>query len=232
MGSSGYNLGYSYSAPPQATAPPNTYTSNPVAAPTMPTSYGQPLAPIIPAHAGGSAQNAAQVQSGQAFNTANMVQSGANDIYNLTQPELQSFVTYLNSLTSPNSATRMAAVAPAITDITNQTQGAIQQIKNLPRGGEQDYLEAQAAQTGATNVSNLLSSAYTQAEQEMGKLGQQGFQDWLQASGEAGNLELGAATSSLSLADLKAQANQASMSEIASIAGDVGQGLAMAAAFA
>ena len=85
---------------------------------------------------------------------------------------LQQYGQYLNSMTSGSSRDRMAAAAPAIADITAQNEGAKQAISNMPRGGEKDYLMANADISKSGQISSLLNNLYTQANQAKGQLGQ------------------------------------------------------------
>lgn len=168
---------------------------------------------------GPSGLKAAQQQSAEAYNLATgPIETQGGQIYHETQPLFTSALQYLQDITSPDSSARMAAAAPMITDITNQTQGAVQQTQNLPRGGERDYLAAQAAQTGASNVSNALVQAFTQGQAAKIAVGQQGITDWLNAATAAANIELGASGVSLNLSQLQAAGSQATMQTIAQVA--------------
>lgn len=109
-------------------------------------------------------------QAGQAEQEYNY----ALALNSMTAPELASYTNYLNEMTSADPTQRLAAAAPEVQQIGEQTQQAVNNTANLPRGGANAALTAQAYQTEATNVGNALDTAYTQAQQELGQLGEFG----------------------------------------------------------
>ena len=139
-------------------------------------------------------------------------------VYSTTSPGLTSYANYLEGITSPNSTDRMAAAAPLISDITSQTEGALEKIKNLPRGGEQDYLSALTTNQGAAEVSNTLNQAFSQGEMQLGQLGEFGANYYLQGVGESINGVLGAGNLQLNNEMLADQENQNMMQDIIGVA--------------
>ena len=119
----------------------------------------------------------------------------AEDLSKMGMSNLSGYGNYLNEMTSGSSTERMAAAAPAIADITAQTEGAKQSIQDMPRGGEKNFLTANADISKSSQISGLLNSLYTQAQQAKGSLGtsevgqsQAGLAGFTGMEGEAGNL--------------------------------------------
>ncbi len=158
---------------------------------------------------------------GDQANTVAMsdVLNSVGKLQNLTMPEYEAFIKYLNDLTSSDPTQRMAAVAPAAQDISSQTTAAEKSIRDkTQRGGEQDYLIANAETNKAANIGNLLAGEYTKAQEEKGQVGQTGVSDYLAGIGTFGNLEQEAAAILGGQQDRSAAGTESTLSTLAQLA--------------
>ena len=95
------------------------------------------------------------------------------------------------------------------------------QIAELPRGGERNYLTAEADISKAGNIGELLTKLYTMAQQEKGGFGKWSSQAFMSGLGEFGNLENTAATILEGRAGPEAASKAAAMKTIGQIAAAV-----------
>lgn len=131
---------------------------------------------------------------GTGFATQNIAESDVlpltGNVTKLLLPNLEGYNNWINALTSPDPKARQAATATQQQQISQESDQVARNIKaNLPRGGEQDYLLAENEMAKGAQISTLMNNLFTMAQGEKGKLGQQGFMDFLTGTGEAGNLE-------------------------------------------
>lgn len=177
--------------------------------------------------------NPAAAASGTvAWNQAqgNTVNTFTGQLYPFAVPEVQNWATWLSQLTSPDPTARMTAAAPQIADITAVEQGNLNQLSNLPRGGEQDYLKANASQNAATQISNLLTGEYAAAQQAQGALGERNIANIFQGTGEAANIEQGAGSLALQLSQLNSQGQSGLLGSLSSMLPQILQSLGIGGA--
>jgi len=135
--------------------------------------------------------------AGQVKGTGFQVENTANgtmlpqfeDLSKMGMGNLDSYGQYLNEMTSGSSTERMAAASPAIADITAQSEGAKQSISNMPRGGEKNFLTANADISKSSQISSLLNNLYTQAQQAKGSLGSSEVGQSQTGAGQFTNME-------------------------------------------
>jgi hypothetical protein len=151
-----------------------------------------------------TAQGVAGISTQEQYN-AGIENNYALALNQLTAPELASYTSYLNQLTSADPTQRMSAVAPQVTAIDQQTQQAVQNISQLPRGGANAALTAEAYQSEAAQVGNALNTAYNAAQQQIGNLGEFGVQATESGFGTASSALANSASTLESAAGLKAQ---------------------------
>ncbi len=142
----------------------------------------------------------------------------AGAIKQISLPELQQYIAWLNQLTSSDPNQRFAAVAPQVGDITAQSEAAKQQIRNLPRGGEQNYLLAGADISKSSDIGRLLTDLYTKAQAQKGAIGEEGLNTALQYFNTAIGGEQAAAGILSGNRQLDAQGSQATMQAVMQLA--------------
>lgn len=143
-----------------------------------------------------------QLQASQA-NLANIMASTGQQsaqegstLFNLALPGLQQSESYYGKLASgdPNALAR--ANAPAIQQITGQSNQQLQDImQNAPRGGAQDLAISDADLSKGAQISNLTTGSYTNAFPSLASLGGQ-------------NVGQGTSATSAGLQGMNAAANQ------------------------
>lgn len=133
-------------------------------------------------------------------NASQLSNIAANDVLPLSDslrqtslPAFQSYATYLNQITSNDPSLRTKAAAPVIAQDTAQTKQALNQISQLPRGGESDFLRANAIQSKSADIGNTMNQAFTQGEAAKGKLSADGIAQSLGAISDIGQLDTAAA---------------------------------------
>ena len=163
--------------------------------------------------------------SGAVEGNASQLQNiAANDVLPLegsivgsSLPAFQSYAQYLNQITSTDPALRTKAAAPAIAQDTAQTKQALNQIAAGPRGGEQNFLRANAVQNQATNTGNVLNELFSQGEASKGELGAKGIAESLSAIRDIGQLDTAAAQIESGQEEMNAQNWQAIVGALGSI---------------
>lgn len=156
--------------------------------------------------------------------TVSWLQSAGNNLMDYfgqgeqySWPEIADFASWLDQMTSPDATARMTAAGSQIADITSQTEATKSSIKNLPRGGEQDYLLANADQAKSTAIGNLLTSEFASAETAKGTLGEWGVGTTMQGFMEASNIEGAAGNLAMQLIQGDAAGSQGMMQTLAEI---------------
>lgn len=142
----------------------------------------------------------------------------AGAIKQISFPELQQYISWLNQLTSSDPNQRFAAVAPQVGDITAQTESAKQQIRNLPRGGEQNYLLAGADISKSSEIGKLLTDLYTKAQTQKGAIGEEGLNTALSYFNSAVGAEGTAAGILTNEQQVSGQGSQAAMQAVMQLA--------------
>ena len=99
----------------------------------------------------------------------------ASALDKLTSPALTGYSKFLEQMTDPDSAARMAAAGPGVAAITKQQEAARRNIESaLPRSGAKDYLTSLSYIQQAGDIGSLLDQAWLQAEEARGKFGEWG----------------------------------------------------------
>lgn len=142
----------------------------------------------------------------------------------LTWPQLEQYSQYLTGMTSTDPTQRMAAAGPAIGDISKLTQGTLSSLSNLPRGGQQDYLKAQALQGQQGQIGDIMTNLYTQARGAQGQFGEAGIGQFLSGLEQAQMGWGNAANIFGQLADLKGKQSDSVLGAIGSIVARVASG--------
>lgn len=134
-----------------------------------------------------------QLQASQA-NLANLMSAtGAQSaqeggtLFNLGLPGLQKSESYYGKLASgdPNALAR--ANAPAIQQITGQSDQQLKNImQNAPRGGARDLAISDADLSKGAQISNLTTGSYTSAFPSLAQLGGQNVSQGNQATATGG----------------------------------------------
>jgi hypothetical protein len=131
---------------------------------------------------------------------AQSAQEGST-LFNLALPGLQQATSYYGKLASgdPNALAR--ANAPAIQQITGQSNEQLKNImQNAPRGGARDLALSEADLSKGAQISNLTTGSYTNAFPSLASLGGQnvgqgtsatsaGIQGMNAAANQYGNLQ-------------------------------------------
>ena len=148
-----------------------------------------------------------QLQASQASLADVMAASGkqsakeGSTLFNLALPGLEKANTYYGKLASgdPNALAR--ANAPAIQQITGQSNQQLSNImQNAPRGGARDLAISEADLSKGAGISNLTTGSYTNAFPSLASLGGQnvgqgnsatstGLQGMNSAANQYGNLQ-------------------------------------------
>jgi hypothetical protein len=126
---------------------------------------------------------------------AQSAQEGST-LFNLALPGLQQATSYYGKLASgdPNALAR--ANAPAIQQITGQSNEQLKNImQNAPRGGARDLALSEADLSKGAQISNLTTGSYTNAFPSLASLGGQ-------------NVGQGTSATSAGLQGMNAAANQ------------------------
>lgn len=163
----------------------------------------------------------------QAYN-AGVQNSYALGLGRYLAPELAGYTSFLNNMTSADPMTRLATVAPQAEAVSQQQAQARQNIKNLPRGGAQDYLLGQSYIQQSSDIGNLINNAWLQAQQQRGQLGEFGVQA-TEAGLALANSALSGAASTTNAAVAAKQGKQAANQQTATSAAEtIAMMLAMA----
>jgi hypothetical protein len=100
----------------------------------------------------------------------------AQSLFNMTSPGLQTAENFYSQLASGDPSAIFKQIAPAVEQITAQTQGAKQQIMaNTPRGGVQQLALDQAGISQAGQVGQLATQAYTSSFPALAQLAGEGI---------------------------------------------------------
>lgn len=117
-------------------------------------------------------------------------------LFNLALPGLEQSETYYSKLASGDPAALARANAPAIQQITQQSNSAKKNIiQDMPRGGERNLALEEADITKGAQISNLTTGSYLQSFGSLAGLGGQ-------------NVSQGNAATSTGLQGMNAAANQ------------------------
>jgi hypothetical protein len=154
---------------------------------------------------------------------ANDVLPMEGQIASTAMPAWQSYAQYLNQITSQDPSLRTQAAAPAIAQTNAQSKQAENQIRQLPRGGEQNYMLAQNDQSKAGTVSNFLNKEFTQGETAKGQFGSEGIAKSLLAISDIGQLDSVAAQIDMGQQQINAQNWQAIVGALTSV-GEIAAG--------
>ena len=135
----------------------------------------------------------------------------------IAEPAIASTAQYYSGITSSDPALRTKAAAPAIAQTTAQSKQAENQIRQLPRGGEQNYMLAQNDQSKAGTVSNFLNQAFTTGEAQKGEFGSNLAKLVLQSDQTIGQFESTLASIDMGQQQINAQNWQAIVGALTSI---------------
>ena len=155
-----------------------------------------------------------------------------DQLFNLTFPGMSQAESFYGSLASGDPGKIAQAIAPAVSQITQATTSAKENIlRNAPAGGEKNLALEQADVARGAEVGKLASSAYTGSFNALASLAGQGVGESISAAG-TGISGLSAASSTLgNLGQLQMQAYQnqqqakgSTLGSLASLGGSIFEG--------
>lgn len=170
-----------------------------------------------------------QLSQQQAQNALPLYQHAAQ-LYNLTEPGMQTAENFYQSLASGQPGAIMRAINPAVQQITSATAGAKKNIlENTPSGGEKNLaLEMADANQGA-QIGGIASQAFLNAPNALASLAGQGIGESLSSfgtgiSGTSSAMSgLSSATSGLgSLGNLQLESQQLQAQQKGAMLGGLG----------
>jgi len=124
------------------------------------------------AAASGAIGAAVNVAGSDILPQAGTLNTEGTNLFGLSQSELNQYLGQIEGALSTDPSTRMESIAPEVADITATAQGAKASIINQPRSGAQAYELSQVDQSVNTQIGNALSAAFTNAQKELGQLGE------------------------------------------------------------
>jgi hypothetical protein len=111
---------------------------------------------------GGNSTNTAQNLETAQANQANTAASESASTYKTTAPGLTAAENYYNAIAGGNPATLFKTIAPAVSQIGQNSEAAANTIKaTTPRGGAQDLALQQNDITKASQIGSLATSSFT-----------------------------------------------------------------------
>jgi hypothetical protein len=159
----------------------------------------------------------------QLMGIANTQSTESSQLYNLTEPGLNTAENFYSQLASGSPTAIQSAIAPAVGQIQQGAQGATQSILNTaPAGGEKNLALEQVQANKGSQVGSVATQAYLGAPNALASLAGQGIGE-SQAAAGAGISGLSTGSTSLSnLGQIQVSEQQIQAQQKGSLLGTLG----------
>ena len=168
----------------------------------------------------------AQLQADQGALARQMAATGAtstaqgSQLFNLALPGLEQSESYYNKLASGDPLALQRANAPAIQQITGNTQAAEKKItQDMPKGGERNLALEEADLGQGQQISQLTTGSYLGAFPSLSQLGGQNVQQGNQATQTGVSAESSAANQYGQMQQINNEAKSTSLGALSSLGG-------------
>jgi hypothetical protein len=163
---------------------------------------------------------------GQQQQLAQQQEQQSASLFNTAFPGFQTAESYYQALASGDPSKIFQAVAPAIQQISQNTAGEKEQIRqNMPRGGQENLALSEADISKTAQIGGLEQTAYTGSFPALASMGSTGIGLSNNEIANAISAFSGASTTYANVAEQQAQGKGASkgfMGDVAQAGGEIG----------